>query len=93
MIDRNHGLTTGPCDVWVSLDRLFVRDPGMPQHTNGAGVIMKGEVPGKLTHWVPTLDGHWMGRVHYGVQYADGRRDLWMQDQLVPGYALRPRSG
>lgn len=91
VIDRNHGLTTGARPVWVRLDAIYVRDPGRPRHINGSGVLMEGEVQGRLTHWVPTVDGGWLGRVSYPVQYADGRKPLWMHDQLVPEYALRPR--
>lgn len=76
--------------VWVRLDCLYLRPPGAPQHVNGAGVIMTGEVPGKLSHWMPTVAGDWMGWVSYNLQHADGRPPLRLRDQLVPGYALRP---
>ncbi|MFI6870878.1 hypothetical protein [Nocardia sp. NPDC050406] len=85
--------TYPPRPVWVRLDAILVRDPGKPRHVNGAGVHMTGERPGTLTHWVPTLDGEWLGRVTYSLQYADGRPDLHVRDQLVPAYALRPRRG
>ncbi|CAM4523832.1 hypothetical protein NONI108955_42640 [Nocardia ninae] len=81
-----------PKPVWVRLDAIVIRDPGTPKHTNGSGVIMEGERPGVLTHWVPTVAGDWMGRVTFSVQYADGRPDLRVADQLVPAYALRPRT-
>ncbi|WP_245671667.1 hypothetical protein [Nocardia amamiensis] len=86
-------LTYPPRPVWVRLDAILVRDPGTPRHVNGAGVIMRGERPGTLTHWLPTVDGDWMGRVTYSIQFADGRPDLHVRDQLVPAYALRPRRG
>lgn len=52
---------------------------------------MTGERPGLLTHWIPTYSGEWLGRVTYSITYADGRAPLQLTDQLVPGYALRPR--
>ncbi len=85
-------VTVRPRPVWVRLDAIVIRDPGTPEHTNGAGVIMTGERAGLLTHWVPTVAGDWMGRVTFSVQYADGRPDLVVQGQLVPAYALRPRT-
>lgn len=78
--------------VWVRLDAICIRDPGTPVHTNGAGVIMTGEVPGALSHWIPTVDGDWLGIVDFGVQYANGLRGEWLQHQCVPAYALRPRT-
>lgn len=80
-----------PRPVWVRLDALMIRDPGTPVHVNGAGLDMTGEVPGLLTHWVPTVAGDWMGRLNFAVPYADGSRRLELSDQLVPAYALRPR--
>lgn len=43
--------------VWVILDKLCVRGPGQPEHVNGAGVDITGEVEGELLHWVPTVKG------------------------------------
>ncbi|MFC3961759.1 hypothetical protein [Nocardia jiangsuensis] len=83
--------TYPPRPVWVRLDAILIRDPGTPKHVNGAGVEMNGECAGTLTHWVPTVDGFWLGRVSYTVRYADGRPPLHVRDQLVPAYALRPR--
>lgn len=79
--------------VWVRLDAVCVRNPGVPAHPNGAGVIMTGEVPGVLSRWVPTVAGDWLGVVTYSVQYADGRGAERFADQLVPSYALRPKEG
>ncbi|MEU5407421.1 hypothetical protein [Nocardia asteroides] len=76
----------------MRLDAVAIRDPGMPRHVNGAGVTMTGERPGLLTHWVPTYAGDWLGRVTYSIAYADGRPPLELTDQLVPAYALRPRT-
>ncbi|MFC8529181.1 hypothetical protein [Nocardia sp. NPDC057227] len=82
---------TPAAPVWVRLDAVLVRDPGAARRVNGSGVEFAGEVRGQLTHWVPTVDGFWMGRVDYTLRYADGRALLQVRDQLVPGYALRPR--
>ncbi|WP_268895702.1 hypothetical protein [Nocardia sp. CY41] len=38
------------------------------------------------------MDPDWFGRVTYTVEYVDGRAPLRMCDQLVPAYALRPRT-
>jgi hypothetical protein len=53
---------------------------------------MTGEVPGVLSHWLPTVAGDWLGVVSYSVQYADGRGMERFADQLVPSYALRPKA-
>jgi hypothetical protein len=60
VLDSVHGLTEEAKPVWVWLDALFIRDAGTPVHTNGAGVDMTGEVPGRLTHGVPTVRGDWL---------------------------------
>lgn len=53
----------------------------------------QAETAGTLTHWIPTVDGDWLGRVTYTLRYVDGREPLQLRDQLVPAYALRPRTG
>jgi hypothetical protein len=45
----------------VRLDALLLRDPEMPRHAIGAGVEMRGDTAGILTHWIPTVDGDWLG--------------------------------
>ncbi len=85
-------LMEAPTEVWVRLDALLPRDPGTPRRTNGAGLDMTGERPGRLTHWIPAENGDWLARVSFSVPYADGRPPLHLRDQLVPAYALRPRS-
>ena len=85
-------LVTEPASsVWVRLDCLCVRDPGTPRRTNVSGLDMTGERPGRLTHWVPAESGDWLARVNFSILYADDRPPLHLTDQLVPGYALRPR--
>lgn len=41
-----HGRTEEPRPVWVRLDALCVRRPGTKVRTNGAGVVMTGEIQG-----------------------------------------------
>ncbi|WP_280393022.1 hypothetical protein [Nocardia wallacei] len=88
----HRSVTTPATPVWVRLDALCVRDPGAPRRTNGAGLDMTGERPGLLTHWVPAESGDWLARVSYSIPYADGRAPLHLSDQLVPAYAIRPRT-
>ncbi|CRY84427.1 hypothetical protein SAMN05421776_1089 [Nocardia farcinica] len=76
--------------VWVRLDAIMVRNPGLPIRNNTAGIDMSGEVPGLLHGWIPTAKGDWMGLVNFDVHYADGR-PLRLRQQLVPSYALRER--
>lgn len=84
-------VTEGPKPVWVRLDSLCVRDPGQPRRTNGSGIDMTGEQPGLLSRWVPAASGDWMAVVTFSVPYADGRHPMLLRDQLIPGYAVRPR--
>ncbi|MGF6889530.1 hypothetical protein ABIA39_009014 [Nocardia sp. GAS34] len=87
----HQSLHAGPTPVWVRLDAVYIRDPGMPKHRNGAGLDMTGERPGLLSHWLPTYSGGWLGKVTYAIPYADGRPPLEVTGQLIPAYALRPR--
>ncbi len=78
--------------VWVQLEAINVRVPGMPKHVAPEGLDMSGQVRGLLQYWHQTVDGDWLGIVNFSVPYADGRRDkLKLFGQLVPAYALRPR--
>jgi hypothetical protein len=78
--------------VWVRLDAVMLRNPGVPIRPNVAGVDMSGEVPGVLRQWVPTAKGDWMGVVDYDVPYVDGRAEkLRLRGQLLPSYVVRER--
>lgn len=78
--------------VWVQLEAINVRVPGMPKHVAPQGLDMSGQVRGLLRRWHRTVDGDWLGIVNFSIPYADGRKDkLKLSDQLVPAYALRPR--
>ncbi len=92
VLDVRWGLKTPAKPVWIRLDAIYIRDPGTPIHVNGAGLDLRGEVPGLLTHWVPECRGGWAARCNFSVPYADQRPPLMLRDQLVPGYALRPRA-
>jgi hypothetical protein len=42
--------------------------------------------------WLHGSAGQWFGMVTYEVRYPDGRKQrLWLERQLVPASALRPR--
>ncbi|PFX04274.1 hypothetical protein CJ469_02152 [Nocardia farcinica] len=60
--------------VWVRLDAIMVRNPGLPIRNNTAGIDMSGEVPGLLHGWIPTAKGDWMGLVNFDVHYATAAR-------------------
>jgi hypothetical protein len=52
-----------------------------------------GEVPGDLLQWLRTGGGEWLGLVTYQLPFADERhKRIYLERQLVPAYALRPRS-
>jgi hypothetical protein len=90
--DDVHGHHKVVRPVWVLLDRLLMRDPDAPRHVVGDGLDMSGTVPGLLHGWFQTVNGDWLGVVNFAVPYADGRRNkVWLPDQLVPAYALKPR--
>lgn len=78
--------------VWVRLDYICIRPDAAPHKVVPDGLDMTGAVPGLLRRWHRTVNGDWLGVVNFHVPYADGRRDrLYLADQLVPAYALRPR--
>lgn len=87
-----HGRHPVVTPTWVRLDALCVRRPDAPLRTVGDGLDMTGEVHGYLTGWWRTVKGDWLGLVNYAIPYADGRRHkIQLQDQVIPGYALRKR--
>lgn len=78
--------------VWVLLEAINVRVPGMPRHVVPDGLDMTGHARGLLTGWHRTVDGDWLALVNFSIPYADGRRHkLKLSNQLAPAYALRPR--
>ncbi|ONI78155.1 hypothetical protein ALI144C_32160 [Actinosynnema sp. ALI-1.44] len=90
--DDLHGWHARVTPAWVRLDALYLRNPNTPIRTVGDGLDLSGEVRGHVSGWWRTVKGDWLGVVNFAVPYADGRRDrLELQDQLVPGYALRKR--
>lgn len=50
-------------------------------------------MPGLITRWWQTKDGHWVASVNFDLQFADVGQILELRDQLMPDYALRPRDG
>jgi hypothetical protein len=77
--------------VWVLLDELCVHR-GATERTVVDGLDFTGRAKGFLLDWRRTGRGDWLGVVNYEVGYVDGRRStVWWREQLVPGYALRPR--
>ena len=50
------------------------------------------EVPGTLRQWLRSRGGEWLGLVDYEIPFANGRhRGVYLVQQLLPAYALRPR--
>jgi len=88
-----HGPLPQPkIEVWVRLDHICIRPDGVPHKVVPDGLEMAGAVRGLLSRWHRTVKGDWVGVVNFHVPYADERRDrLYLADQLVPAYALRPR--
>lgn len=82
-----------PTAAWVDLNKLYIRDPGTPSRPNWAGLDTSGEVPGLILRWIPTAKGDWTAEVNFDIPYINGHEFLELREQLVPAYALRPRSG
>jgi hypothetical protein len=78
--------------VWVDLEQVCLHDPAKAR-TVVDGLDMTGKARGMLLRWQRSIRGDWLGLVHYQVHYADGRpQPRIFRDQLVPGYALGPRT-
>ena len=59
---------------------------------NPNAVDATAEVPGTLLRWLRTGTGDWLGLVDYEIPFANGRhRGVYLVQQLLPAYALRPR--
>lgn len=83
-----------PVDVVVTLARVFpptrVRwGQATPLWIRAVGVQVGGEIRGRLSEWVLTSTGDWLGRCHIAVRVDDCVLEL---DQLIPAAALRPTS-
>lgn len=82
--------------VWVKLFALFLRHPAAPMpdklpHVNALDTT--AEVPGLVLQWLRSGGGEWLAQVSYEIPFADGRtKRAHLERQLVPAYALRPRS-
>ncbi|MBO0875187.1 MAG: hypothetical protein J2P19_17540 [Pseudonocardia sp.] len=78
--------------VWVLLEEVVRHDPAVAS-TVVDGLELTGRAKGFLREWRRGSRGDWVGVVNYEVHYADGRETtVWWQDQMVPAYALLPRS-
>lgn len=78
--------------AWVNLDALFAA-PDPPRHQAVDGLVLTGEVPGMVKHWIRGSHGLYLGVCHFELSYVDGRRRTYgVSDQLVPEYALRSRA-
>jgi hypothetical protein len=82
--------------VWVKLSLVFPRRPDAPvpvQLPDPRAVDATAEVPGDLVQWLRTAGGEWLGLVTYQLPFADERhKRIYLKRQLLPAYALRPRS-
>lgn len=79
--------------VWVQLDAVYPHPPDAPQTSVPDGWDLVGAVPGVLLSrsWIRSARGMWLAVCTYTLPSADGRRTQSLREQLVPGYALRPR--
>jgi hypothetical protein len=79
--------------VWVQLDAVYPHPPDARQTSVPDGWDLVGAVPGVLQSrsWIRSARGMWLAVCTYRLPSADGRRTHFLGEQLVPGYALRPR--
>jgi len=78
--------------VWVSLERAFIHDPAHAR-TVVDGLDMTGRARGFIHARHQAARGDWVATVTFEVHYADGRpTPVIFRDQLVPFYALAPRT-
>ena len=94
-IDSLRGLER---QVWVDLTNLY-RLPvdesreGELLPRLGQELLLEGEVAGTLHEWTRSARGLWLGVVSFGVLFsADRSQRFYLQRQLVPHYALRPKT-
>jgi hypothetical protein len=84
--------------VWIDLQGLYrlpvnrVGDDALLPRL-GQELHLEGEVAGTLHEWTRSARGLWLGVVSFAVPLAHDRSQrLELRRQLVPAYALRPRS-
>lgn len=77
--------------VWVKLEALFIPQGDGIAVEKEDDLILTGEVAGKLDSWTRAGRGEWLGVVSFEVMTRGGESCTW-ERQLVPAYALRPRS-
>jgi hypothetical protein len=79
--------------VWIRLDAAFPHPADAPQTSVPEGLDLTGNAPGSMRpdSWVRSARGMWLALCSIDIPYADGRQTYRVANQLVPGYALRPR--
>jgi hypothetical protein len=83
--------------VWVRLDEVFRHPADAPRSSVADGLDLVGDVPGmvQVDFWVRSHAGMWLAVCSFDIPHADavagGHQVYRARDQLVPGYALRPR--
>lgn len=78
--------------VWVQLELVYPHPSSAPQTAVGHGLELRGRIPGDQYSWVRSTRGMWMAICSFEIRYADGRDDTYpLENQLVPGYAIKPR--
>ena len=83
---------TAPQPVWVDLQKLF-RTATTQTRPLTDGLDLTGRTRGLLTARHRSSLGDWLGVVTYQLSRADDQAESeLLQDQLVPFYALRPRT-
>jgi hypothetical protein len=88
--DDDHGRSPVITMVGVRLGTLYPRQPDAPRRVVPDGLDVTGTVPGRLTGWLRTVDGDWLGVVNFEIPHADGRKhQVPLLDQLIPVHALR----
>jgi hypothetical protein len=79
----------------VKLSLIFQRPDGKPMPAelpHRDAIDTTAELSGTLLHWLRSSGGEWLGLVDYPLPLADGRKQtVYLERQLVPAYALRPR--
>jgi hypothetical protein len=76
----------------ASLGEALFDLPAPPQLPHKDAIDTTTDVPGILLHWLRAAGGEWLALVTYPQPFADQRKQTtYLERQLVPAYALRPR--
>ncbi len=78
--------------VLVDLDQLYGAAPADVKPSPGGnlvkGLVLSGQVPGRLRQWGRAVDGGWVGLVDFTVCDLHGAAVAWMERVVVPAEAL-----